>query len=135
MYSRWGMLEIDTPEKKLRAGVPEFRKKGSQVPFLPSTPDFRQDHFPILLQFVNESAGGPCLLVSRAPNEQIQEDRRQINSLSGQPVIHLPRVLLVHLRGDNSSRLKLVQTVGQNVRSDSFTRALELLECSVTADH
>jgi hypothetical protein len=102
---------------------------------LPPSPDFRENFPAILLYLRDESAGCPCVLVPRAPNQQLQQNRRQVNSLLRQPVVHTPAISLLYFRGDDSSRFKLLETVRQNVGRDAFTRFLKLSESSEAANH
>src|SRR2546425_931661 len=44
-------------------------------------------------------------------------------------------LLLFGFRNQNSRRLELLQAVRQNVRSDAFTRLLEILKRAKSADH
>src|SRR5579863_6501003 len=115
--------------------APKFGQQGSWVPFLPPSPDFRQDLFAISRHLLDASAGQACLLVPRPPDEQLQKHRRQINPPLGQPVVYPACVRFLYLRDDNPGRFELPQTIRQDVGGNPFARSLKLLECSEPAHH
>ena len=103
--------------------------------FPPTTSDFGEHGCAIFRHVVDQSARGPGLLVSRAPDEQLQKYRRQVDSFLRQSIVHPPAVGLFGLLGDDPSGLQPLQAVGQNVGGDALTRAPKLLEGPVSANH
>src|SRR5882762_593579 len=117
------------------ATVPKLGQQRSRVPFSPPSPDFRQHFFATLLHVHDDSARGPRLLVPRPPDEQLQKDRRQINPLFRQPVVHSSSIRLLPLGGDDPRCFELLKTVRQDVGSNPLTRLFELPECPEPANH
>ena len=121
------------------AGAVDARRKAGQkrsrVPLAPSSPDFSQDFLAILGHLVDKSAGRSRFLVLCTPNEQFQEHWRQIDPLFRQAIVHTPAIRFLRFRCDDPRRFELPQTIRQNVRGNSFTGFLELLERSEPSNH
>ena len=71
----------------------------------------------------------------RAPDEQIQKHRRQIDAFLSEPVVHLPAILRFDFGDQNVVGLEPAQAIGQNIGGDAFPRLLELPERTVAANH
>ena len=89
----------------------------------------------MLFHFYDESLRRSGLLMPRAPDQQFQQYRREINTLFRQPVIHSSRICFLRLGSDDPKGLKFLQTIRQNVRGNPFSGILELLECPEPANH
>src|SRR5579872_1250074 len=111
------------------------RQKWNRVPFPPTPPHFHQNFFAVRRHFLYDGIRGAGFLVSRPPNQQIQNHGRQIDSLLRQPVIHFSSVALFRFRRDDPRRGELVQAVRQNVRRDFLVRFLKLFERVESAHH
>ncbi len=60
------------------------------------------------------------MLVPRAPNEQLQKHRRQIDAFFRQPIIDAPGVAVVTFRRNDPRSLELPQTFRQDVGGNAF---------------
>lgn len=78
------------------------RQEGLQISLSPSPPDLRQDRRAILLHMVDNGAGRTRTFVSRSPNEQFQEHRRQANAFFREPVVLLAGIHRIALTLDNA---------------------------------
>lgn len=117
------------------ATVSEFWQQWSEVAFLPAPPGFSQDFFATLLHFQDYGAGPAGQLMASSPNEQIQKHRGQVDSLLRQPVVCPSSVSFVRLGNDDSRCLKLLQSIAEDIRGDTFARFLKLLEGAEAAHH
>lgn len=117
------------------AGVFKPRQEGREVTFEPPPPDFAEDLLAILLHFGYESAGCARLFMPRAPNQQLKQDRRQINPFLRQPVLHFSSICFRRFRVNNGGRFKFLKTVRQDVRGNAFARFLEFLKRAESANH
>jgi hypothetical protein len=70
-----------------------------------------------------------------SPDQQIQQDRRKVDALLRQPVVHATAISALRLGGDDATGLEPLQSVGQDVAGDAFARLLKLLEGVVAANH
>ncbi len=102
--------------------VPEFGQERRRIPLAPPPPDFRNHLFAIVCHSRNQRAGRTRLLMARRPNEQLQEDRRKINSLFRQPVVHSAPVGFLLFGGNDPGRFEALQAVRQNVGGNSLAR-------------
>lgn len=84
---------------------------------------------------LDSSAGCSCVFMPRSPDQELKKHRREVNAFFRQPVIDLPPVALLRLRGNDPIRLELVQTIGENIRGNSLARPLKLLKGPVSAYH
>jgi hypothetical protein len=107
----------------------------SSIPFPPASPDFHEYLFAILGHVFNHRAGSPGLLMPCAPNQEFQEDWREINPFSRQTIVQLSSVQIVGLRRDDSRRPEPSQAIRQNVCGYPFARLLELPKSSEPANH
>lgn len=63
--------------------MPAFRQQRARVPLPPPAACFGQHLLPVLGHFLDGRARGPRLLVPRPPDQQVQQDRRQVYALLG----------------------------------------------------
>src|SRR5690242_143257 len=115
--------------------IREFRQYGSRVPILPASPCFDKNLLAIFFHFIYDGAGRARFFVPRAPNEQLQENRRKVNPLLREPIVQLAPIRFFNPGGDNPRHLEFAQTIGQNVGGNPLARTLEFLECPVAANH
>jgi len=113
----------------------QFRYQWSRIPFSPPPPHFSEYLLPILPHFYDQIARNSRLLVSRPPNQQFQQCRRQINPLLRQPVIHSSPVGNFRFCCNNPPGFQLPQTICQDICSDTFPGSLKLLKCPEAANH
>jgi len=102
---------------------------------LPAPPGFGENLLAILLHFIYHGAGRTRFFVPRAPDEQFQKNRRKIDSLLREAVIHLAPIRFFDSSGDNPRQLKFAQTIRQNIGGNRLARSLEFPECPVAANH
>ncbi len=69
------------------------------------------------------------------PNQELQKDRSQGNSLLRQFVLNPAAIARRVIRHDDPSGLQLLQTVRENVSRDALTRVGKLLERPIAANH
>jgi hypothetical protein len=89
----------------------------------------------MLFEVADKSDWRCCRFVPGTPNEQVQEDRRQVNSFLREAVIDLPPIGLFRFRGDDAGGLEIPESVREDVGGDTFTRFLEFLKSAEAADH
>src|SRR6266699_648994 len=119
----------------LRPNPAPLDLQGSWISFPPSSPYFSKKCNAVLCHHFNRRRRQSRSLVPRSPDEQLQQNRRKVNTFFGQPVVYSAGILLLGFRNQNSRRLELLHAVRQNVRSDAFTRLREFLERAKSADH
>lgn len=73
--------------------------------------------------------------MARSPDQQIQQNGRQVNSLARQPVVDSAPIGLFTFAHENAGLFQLMQPVGKNVGRNSFSGFLELLERVVASHH
>ena len=113
----------------------ELRQYGSRVLFLPTPTRFGENLLAILLHLVYHGAGRARFFVPRAPNEQLQKNRRKVNSLLREPVVEFAPIRFFNSSGENPRRLEFAQTIRQNVGGNPLARSVEFLECPVASNH
>ena len=80
---------------------------------LPSPADFRQKFNAVLFDLLDHCRGRPRFLVPRAPNQEFQQYRRQINSFLCQPVVSPSSINPLRLSGDDSRLRPLAGVYGR----------------------
>ncbi len=102
---------------------------------LPSLPHFSEKFFPVFCQRLDRGAWNSGVLMARAPDEQFQQRRREINSLLGQPVVNAPAIGDFRFCADDAGGLQTAQPPGKDVGCDSLARILKILECPEATNH
>lgn len=75
------------------------------------------------------------MLMARSPDQQIQQDRRQIYPFARQTIVDPSPVSVFTFPRKNAGLFKLLQAVGKNICRNPFPGFLEFLERAVSAHH
>jgi len=100
-----------------------FSERGQQrsrIPFLPSPPSLRKNNLAVLGHLNHYGARCSRLFVPRSPDQQLQQHRSQIDSLFRKTIVNLSSVCLLSLGGNDPHRLKLLQTISQNIAGNAL---------------
>src|SRR2546428_10357363 len=118
----------------LRQSPAPLDLQGSWIPSSPSSPYFSKKCIAVLCHHFNRRRRQSRSLMPRSPDEQLQQNRRKVNTFFGQPVVYSAGVLLLGFRNQNSRRLQLLQAVPPKVPCHSFTRLLGILKHAESAE-
>ncbi len=119
----------------MNAGFWELGDQRSGVVLAPAAARFRDDVRAVVFHLGDKSTGSARALMARGPDQKIEKDWREIDTLPGQAVIEFSGVGGRDTRGDNSGFGQSLETAGEDVGSDAFTGLLELLKGAQAANH